>query len=83
MLFKDLKSSDIKKSLSGNTMTITKKSDSKQKITVKNWNKSTHSIVFGNKMTAFDKFIKAASPTTTVTNNARNEAFKKAGLAST
>ena len=82
LLFKDLKSSDIKKSLSGTTMTITKKSDSKQKITVKNWSDDTHSIVFGSKMTAFDKYIKAASPSTTLTNNARNEAFKKAGLAS-
>ena len=82
LLFKDLTSKDIKKSLSGTTMTITKKSDSKQTITVKNWSDSTHNIVFGNKMTAFDKFIKAASPTTAQTTAARNEAFKKAGLAS-
>ena len=82
LLFKDLTSKDIKKSLSNDTMTITKKSDSKQKITVKNWSDDTHSIVFGSKMTAFDKYIKAASPSTTLTNNARNEAFKKAGLAS-
>ena len=82
LLFKDLKSSDIKKSLSGSTMTITKKSDSKQKITVKGWSDNTHSIVFGSGMNAFDKFMKAASPSTAQTTAARNEAFKKAGLAS-
>ena len=82
LLFKDLTSKDIKKSLSSSTMTITKKNDSRQTITVKNWSDSTHSIVFGSKMTAFDKFIKAASPTTAQTTAAKNEAFKKAGLAS-
>ena len=82
LLFKDLKASDIKKSLSGSTMTITKKSDSKQKITVKGWSNDTHNIVFGSKMTAFDKYIKATSPTTAQTTAARNEVFKKAGLAS-
>ena len=81
LLFKDLKSSDIKKSLSGSTMTITRKSDSKQKITVKGWSDSTHSIVFGSGMKAFDKFIKLTSPTNAQTTAARNEAFKKAGLA--
>ena len=82
LLFKDLKASDIKKSLSGSTMTITKKSDSKQKITVKGWSNDTHNIVFGSGMKAFDKFITVTSPTTAQTTAARNEAFKKAGLAS-
>ena len=82
LLFKDLKASDIKKSLSGSTMTITKKSDSKQKITVKGWSNDTHNIVFGSGMKAFDKFITVTSPTTAQTTAARNETFKKAGLAS-
>ena len=82
LLFKDLTSKDIKKSLSGTTMTIIKANDAKQKITVKGWSDDTHYIVFGSKMTAFDKYIKATSPTTAQTTAARNEAFKKAGLAS-
>ncbi|MBQ7606859.1 MAG: AIDA repeat-containing protein [Desulfovibrionaceae bacterium] len=82
LLFKDLTSSDIKKSLSNNTMTITKKNDSSQKITVKGWSNDTHDIVFGNSMTAFNTFLKKTNPTTTQISAARKEVFKKAGLAS-
>ncbi|MBQ7609053.1 MAG: AIDA repeat-containing protein, partial [Desulfovibrionaceae bacterium] len=82
LLFKDLKADNIIQKTSGSTLTITKKSDAKQKITVKGWSDETHNVVFASSMTAFNKFLKAASPTTAQTTAARNEAFKKAGLAS-
>ena len=82
LLFNGLKSADIKKSLSGNTMTITRKSNTNQKITVQGWSNATHNIVFASGMTAFNKYLKAASPTAAQATAARNEAFKKAGLAS-
>ncbi|MBQ9406099.1 MAG: hypothetical protein IJU37_05080, partial [Desulfovibrio sp.] len=82
LLFNGLKASDIVQKLSGTTMTISKKSDGNQKITVQGWSDSTHNIVYASGMTAFNAYIKAASPTATQTTAARNEVFKKAGLAS-
>lgn len=82
LLFKDLKASDIIQKTSGKNMIITRKGDSKQSITVQNWSDSTHNIVFGSGMTAFNKYLKATSPTKAQTTAARNEVWKKAGLAS-
>ncbi len=82
LLFKDLKKDDIVKTLSGTTMTITKANDVKQVISIQGWSSDTHNIVFGSKMTAFDNYLKATSPNASVTNKARNEVWKKAGLAS-
>ena len=82
LLFKDLKASDIVKKISGTTMTITKNGDASQKITVKGWSDTTHNIVFASGMKAFNTYIGKAEPTATEVTAARNEAFKKAGLAS-
>ena len=82
LLFTDLKAKDIVKKKDGANLVITKKNDANQKITVKNWSDATHDIVFTSSMTAFNKFVKAASPTTSQITKARNEAFAKAGLAS-
>ena len=82
LLFKDLKASDIVKKVSDTTMTITKKNDQKQTITVSNWNDATHNIIYASSMTEFNKFLKAATPTTAQTTAARNDVFKKASLAS-
>ncbi|MBQ9405380.1 MAG: hypothetical protein IJU37_01415 [Desulfovibrio sp.] len=82
LLFQGLKASDIVKKINGTTMTITKKRDASQKITVKGWSDTSHTLVFTSGMTAFNTFVKAASPTATQATNARNEAFKKALLAS-
>ncbi len=82
LLFKDLKESDIVQKTSGKNMIITRKGDSKQQITVNNWNDSTHNIVFGSGMTKFETYLSAASPTKSQTTAARNEVWKKAGLAS-
>ncbi len=82
LLFKDLKSGDIVKNLSGTTMTITRKGDRNQKITVNGWNKDTHNIVFGSGMKKFTDYLKATSPTDTQRTSARNEVWQKAGLAS-
>ena len=80
VLFKDLSSKNVTQKLSGSKMVITKNSDKNQSVTIEGWSKDTHKIVFGSSMTAFDKYLKAASPTAAVTKNAYNEAFKKAGL---
>ncbi len=83
ILFKDLKKADVVQKLNGTTMTLTRKSDKKQSVTVEGWDKATHNVVFGGTMSAFDKWLKA---TTTAdmkktATAARNEAWKKAGLA--
>ncbi|MBQ9405491.1 MAG: hypothetical protein IJU37_01980, partial [Desulfovibrio sp.] len=82
VLFSDLKASDIVQKLSGTTMTITRKGNASQKITVNGWSDTTHNIVFASGMTAFNTYIGKASPTAAQTTAVRNEAFKKAGLAS-
>ena len=71
----------VTRKLSDGTMTIAKKSDASQTITIKGWNKATHNIVYADTLTAFTKYLKAASPTTAQTTSARNEVWKKAGLA--
>ncbi|MCR5260139.1 MAG: hypothetical protein K6E40_18600 [Desulfovibrio sp.] len=81
LVFKNLKASDITSSLSGSTMTIVKKADAKQKIVVDGWDSGRHSLFFGGTMKSFDAWVKAASPTAAQTNAARNEVWKKAGLA--
>ncbi len=86
LLFKDFKESDnaLATKLSGTTMTITRLSNGKavknQSITVQGWDSATHNIVFGGTMKAFDSWLTAAKPST-VQTAARNEVWKKAGLA--
>ncbi len=81
LLFNGLQAKDIKQSLKNGTMTITKKSDANQTITVQGWSNATHNIVFDpSDMKAFNKWINGTTTTAQVTA-ARNEAFKKAGLA--
>ena len=83
LVFKNLKARDIVERLgSRKVLTITRKSDPKQQIVIQGWNDATHKIVFASGMTAFDKYLKAAKPGTAQVTAARNEAFKKAGLAS-
>ena len=82
LLFKDLKSADLTQKTSGKNLIITRKSDKNQTITVKNYATDTHNIVFASGMTAFEKYLKASTPTTKQTSAARNEVWKKAGLAS-
>ncbi|MBQ9406353.1 MAG: AIDA repeat-containing protein, partial [Desulfovibrio sp.] len=82
LLFNGVKAGQITKKQSGSTMTITRKSDKKQSITVNGWSDDTHNIVYASGMTAFNKYIKAAKPTTAQTTAARTQVWKKAGLAS-
>ncbi len=58
------------------TMTIWKKKDASQKITIKGWSESTHAIVYGAKLTAFNKYLKAAAPTEKQKTAAQNELYK-------
>ena len=82
ILFKDLKKTDVVQRLKGTTMTIiTRKGDKNQSVTIQGWNKATHNVVFGGTMKAFDKWLKASKPTVAQTTAARNEVWKKAGLA--
>ncbi len=81
ILFKDLKKADVVQKLKGTTMTLTRKGDKSQSITVQGWNKATHNVVFGGTMNSFAKWLKASKPTAKVTTATRNEAWKKAKLA--
>ncbi len=80
ILFKDLKKTDVVQKLKGTTMTLTRKGDKSQSVTVEGWDKATHNVVFGDTMSAFGKWLTAAKPST-VQTKARNEVWKKAGLA--
>ncbi len=80
LVFKDLKVADVTSSLSGSTMTIAKKADASQKITVAGWDSARHSIVFGGAMSAFNAWASAATPTLAQAKAARTEVWKKAGL---
>ena len=82
LLFKDLEKGDVIQKKSGTDMVITKKGYSNQKITIKGWSNDTHNIVFGSGMTAFNTYLKTTNSTDKQIVAARNEAFKKAGLAS-
>lgn len=82
LLFKDLKESDLVTAWDGQNLTVTRKGATGQSITIQGWNGGiTHNIVFGSTMTAVDKWLKASKPTAAQTNAARNEVWKKAGLA--
>ena len=81
LVFKDLKATDIKTALKNDTLTVTRKSDAKQTITVQGWSNSTHNIVYANGMTAFNQYLAATNPSQSQLTAARNEVFKKAGLA--
>ncbi len=58
LLFKELRAGGIVQKLDSRTkvMTITRKGDSNQTITVKGWTKVTYSVVYGTGMTALGKF---------------------------
>ena len=79
LIFNGLTADDIKTKLKSGTMTITRKSDANQSITIKHWDSNIHNIVYADGMTNWNKYLKAAKPT--VTAAVRNEVFKKAGLA--
>ena len=80
ILFNGIKESQVTTSLSGTTMTITRKGVSGQSITIKNWDDSTHSLVFGGTLSKVNTWVNAASPTSAQQTAARDEAWKKTGL---
>ena len=81
LLFNGLKASDIVQKVSGTSLVITRKGAAGQSITIQGYNAATHKIVFGSGLKAVDKYLAAARPTTAQANAARNQIWKKAGLA--
>lgn len=71
VLFNGLTESDSTTTTSGKDFLISKAADNNKTITVKNWSYATHNIVFADSMTAFDKYIKASSPTSKQLSAAR------------
>ena len=80
LLFAGFADSDVTKKKSGTSLVLTRKGTS-QKVTVEGWNDATHNIVYADTLAEFNKYLNAASPTTAQTTSARNEVWKKAGLA--
>ncbi|MBQ7739511.1 MAG: hypothetical protein IJT59_07650 [Desulfovibrionaceae bacterium] len=80
LLFTNVKQKNIVSSLRGSTMTITKKNDSSQKITVENWNEKTHNIVFSSGMSAFKEYVNTAEPSSDLKTAMRKEVWKNTGL---
>ncbi|MBQ4077367.1 MAG: hypothetical protein IJD65_06850 [Mailhella sp.] len=81
ILFSGLSSSDITMTKSGTSMNITKVSDSRQSISIQNWDESSHNILFGGSLAAFNKFVNSTSPTAQQISAATSEVWKKAMLA--
>ena len=81
LLFNGLKASDVVQKASGANLVITRKGAAGQSITIQGYNADTHKIVFGSGLKAVDRYLAAAKPTTVQTNAARNQIWKKAGLA--
>ena len=81
LLFTGLKASDIVQRTSGKNLVITRKGAAGQSITIQGYNAATHKIVFGSGLKVVDKYLAAARPTTAQANAARNQIWKKAGLA--
>lgn len=81
LLFTGMTAKDVTQKKSGNTLVVSKKSNAKQTITVKSWDDATHNLVFTNDTKKYTTYLKAASPTKKQTEDARNEIWKKAGLA--
>ncbi|MBR5734800.1 MAG: hypothetical protein IKX79_04615, partial [Desulfovibrionaceae bacterium] len=79
LLFAGFKESDITQKWSGTSLVLTRKGTS-QKVTVEGAGNTT-TLVYTDTLTQFTKYMKAASPTTAQTTAARNEVWKKAGLA--
>ncbi len=82
IIFKDLAKGDVTQKLKGTTMTLTRKNASGQAITVQGWDSSTHNLIFGATLSKFNTYLTKSSPTSSQTKAARNEVWKKAGLAS-
>ncbi len=82
IIFKDLAKGDVTQKLKGTTMTLTRKNASGQAITVQGWDSSTHNLIFGATLSKFNTYLSKARPTASQTKAARNEVWKKAGLAS-
>ena len=80
ILFNGLSSSDVDVEILGSEAIISRKSDSSQNIVVEGWNASTHNIVYGGTLSAFNAYVNAASPTQAQQDAARTEVWKKTGL---
>lgn len=80
ILFAGIKSSDVTATKKGADMFISRKGDLRQSIIVRNWNDSTHKIVYGGALSAFSKYASQTSPTAAQKTAAANEIWKKGGL---
>ncbi len=83
LVFAGVKKGQITKTLSGSTMTITRNSDPRQKITIKGWNDLTHDIVFtsAGALKAFNTYVNMASLQDDQRQAAQDCVFKAAKLA--
>lgn len=80
LLFKDLKSSDVRQTMSGKDMILSKSGVSGDEIRVKDWNSATHNVVFGGTMGELSRYAAAVSPSENLASAASNEVWRKAGL---
>lgn len=80
LYFAGVKSSDVTRTRSGSDMILTRKSDTAQSITVRNWSSASHVLKFGGTLGQFSSYLAAATPTAAQATSARNEVWKKAGL---
>ncbi len=82
LLFKDITAKELIQKKSGKNLIITRKNDAKQSVTIQNYNKTSYNLVYNVKMTAFNTYLTKSGLNSSQITAARNEAFKKAGLAS-
>ena len=82
ILFSDIAKNQVKTSLKNDKMIIAKANNSSQQITVEGWDSATHNLVFTSGLSAFNKYLQVANPTTKQITSARTEVWKKSGLLS-
>lgn len=80
ILFNGVKYSDILTEKSGKNLIITRKSDTKQNITIEGYNSKYYNIIYNDNMESFKKYLNAAKPTNAQITAARTEVWEKTGI---
>ena len=82
IMFAGVKKTDLVFNHKGRDLVVTRK-HTNQNITVKEWHTDTHNIVYESQLSALHNYLKSSTPSNSQLTAARNEIFKKAGLANT
>ena len=83
ILFDSLSENDIVKKYATSNLVIMNKYDKNHSISIENYNKSSHNLVYADNLKKIKQVLASTSTNINQTTHARNEVLKAAGLAST